>query len=481
MARIKAWKFDDPEQPDFPSDFKIERKAVLQVTDIKTNRNKYYAIELHSAGGNFRVFTHYGRTDDLENNPNSGQKECRYHGDAASATANYEQIYRQKTSASKGYKEVSLASSNIGSQQARGTSSGDVDQKTLEKMEEAKKKTVKKKPKPAPSLDLHPDVRDLVQYLFSEATSALTNTVQAKITAKGIETPLGILTLGQIERGQGILQDIYKILGAKKPKQRQERLETLTGEFYTVIPHRIGRTRDAVAAAVITTLEDFAQKQETLQLMEDMLQVNGDGEEAVLYNQEVDSQYLSLKAILEPVDPKSKDYKRLGKYVVKSQIKSKSVKVKRIFKVVRPGEADVFTDHIGNEQLLFHGSRIQNWVGLISRGILMPKVAVKLGVNRTDAGWLGNGIYFGDAACTSTFYTTPGNKRTRVMAICNVALGKMMEYRKITYGITGPPDGYDSCHGVRHKPLRPSNFADDEFVIYNQNQQRMDYLVEFTD
>ena len=25
-------------------------------------------------------------------------------------------------------------------------------------------------------------------------------------------------------------------------------------------------------------------------------------------------------------------------------------------------------------------------------------------------GWLGNGIYFGDAACTSAFYTTPGKK-----------------------------------------------------------------------
>ena len=257
-------------------------------------------------------------------------------------------------------------------------------------------------------------------------------------------------------------------------------METLTGEFYTVIPHRIGRTRQAVAEAVITSLEDFAQKQETLQLMEDMLQVNGDGEEAVLFNQEVDSQYLSLKTSIDLLGSSTKEYKKLEKQIISSQIKTKSVQIKRIFKVVRPGEDKVFTHDIGNQQLMYHGSRIQNWVGLISRGILLPKVVVKLGVNRTDAGWLGNGIYFGDAACTSTFYTTAGSKKTRIMAVCNVALGKMKDYRKITYGITEPPAGFDSCHGVRNRLTKRSEFQDDEYVIYNQNQQRMDYLVEFT-
>ena len=47
----------------------METTAVLQVTDIKTNHNKYYALELHRAALKgkpaFRVFTHYGRTDDL--------------------------------------------------------------------------------------------------------------------------------------------------------------------------------------------------------------------------------------------------------------------------------------------------------------------------------------------------------------------------------------------------------------------------------
>ena len=76
MAGVKAYKLGEAGCPAYPDDFEVVQKAVLQVTDIKTNRNKYYAIELHAAQegakGSFRVFTHYGRTDDLETNPDAG-------------------------------------------------------------------------------------------------------------------------------------------------------------------------------------------------------------------------------------------------------------------------------------------------------------------------------------------------------------------------------------------------------------------------
>src|SRR5262245_33420741 len=106
MASVKAWKMGSPGEPSFPDDFSIVKKAVLQKTDIKSNNNKYYAVELHQAGDLFRVFTHYGRTDDLEANPDAGAKETRYFASLAAAEAGYESIYRQKTGASKGYKEV---------------------------------------------------------------------------------------------------------------------------------------------------------------------------------------------------------------------------------------------------------------------------------------------------------------------------------------------------------------------------------------
>lgn len=480
MAKVKAYRVGSSDEPAFASDFDVQQKAVLQVTDIKSNHNKYYAIELHRASGekpagsaSFRVFTHYGRTDDLENNPDAGAKETRHFELEHEAVACYQQIYREKTAASKGYKEVSLASSKIGSHKARGASSGQIDAKTLERIEGEKEKRAQRPPS-----SVSAGVQSLVNLLYQEATTALTTTVAAKITANGIETPLGVLTLGQIEKGESILTELYNTFQNEK-KNNQSTLEQLSGEFYTCIPHRVGRTREAIAASVINNLEQFEQKQETLQLMKDMLQVNGDSGN-VLFNDEIDEKYNALNCAIEILPPGSERFQQLSDYVLQSQIKSKSIKIRNIFSLRREQEWQSFNSAIGNQRDLFHGSRVKNWVGLLSRGILMPKIVVSMGVNRTDAGWLGNGIYFGDAACTASFYTTPGKSGSRFMAIARVALGKMAPYKKITYGLERPPEGFDSCHGVRHKLLAPSQFADDEYVVYDQRQQRMEYLVEFT-
>lgn len=530
----KAWKFGDKAAPAFPSDFDIVHKAVLQLTDLVSNHNKYYAIEIHRAAtGTFRVFTHYGRTDDLETNPDAGAKECRFFSSLSEAEGAYRSIASQKTR--KGYREVSLASSRIGSQKARGTSSGDVDQKTLAKIAKPPSESVTPAaPSPAPPLvlaapppptpppasiggkllsfakrltglgesatpppmfeastpasamssatpvytgSLSPQLYELVRYIYAEATTALTTTVAAKITANGIETPLGVLTIGQIEKGEALLHELYSLF-QKKSASRAEMVR-LSGEFYTVIPHRLGRTRTAVEEAVIDSMEDFEQKQETLQLMKDMLAVNGEGGD-VLFKSEVEKQYEALRCEMAWVDPASTEGKEIASSVLKSQVKSRNIRVVNIFTLRRDTEWHAFTTGIDNQRLLFHGSRIKNWVGILSRGILMPKIAVSMGVHRTDPGWLGNGIYFGDAACTSAYYTTAGRRKTRLMAITRVALGRIKDFTKITYGLTRPPPGFDSCHGVRARPGVSSQFADDEYVVYKPQQQRLEMLIEFT-
>jgi poly [ADP-ribose] polymerase len=477
MAKVKSWTSGDVGEPSYPVEFEVVKKAVLQVTDIKTNRNKYYALEMHAAGdAGYRVYTHYGRTDDLETNPDAGQKECRYFEAKWEAEACYDSIYRQKTGPSKGYKEVALASSNIGSTKARGTGAGEIDARTLERLVQAKADCDGAAPAPVVS-KLLPGVQDLVRYIYDEAKGALTSTVAAKITANGIETPLGILTLGQIEKGESILTTLYNLFQQKAAKRREEEMLRLSGEFYTAIPHRIGRSRAAVEGAVINTLESFEQKQTTLQLMKDMLQVNGEAG-SVLFNAQIDQEYDALGCRVEWIEPGSSEFKEMSSYLIDSQVKSKSIQVKSLYRVRRDAEWEQFAERIGNEKLLFHGSRIQNWVGILSRGILLPKIVVSMGVHRTDAGWLGHGIYFGDAACTSFAYTTLGKRKTSLMAISRVALGKMKDYTKITYGLNAPPEGFDSCHGVRAKALRPSQFADDEYVVYDVRQQRLEYLAE---
>jgi poly [ADP-ribose] polymerase 2/3/4 len=458
---MEVWKEGAAGEPKFPDNFDVTKKAVLQVTDIKTNRNKYYAIELHSAKNKFRVYTHYGRTDDLESNPNAGMRESRYCSSLSEAESVYNKIFSEKTAARKGYKEINLASSKIGSKKSFGQSVGVIDTKTLEKMAD---KSVDVKVAP---ITIAPPVQDLVNILYSEATNALTSTINASITANGIETPLGVLTIGQIDKGQEILDQLVEVF--QKKKKSRDDLTQLSGEFYTMIPHKFGRSKAAAESAVIDSAQKLSEKQDTLQLMRDMLNVNG--KTNVLINPEIEKKYQALGCAIGVLDPKSAKFKEIKEYVGSKTYNR--FKLKNVYTLSRELEEKDFAQDIKNCKLLFHGSRAANWVGILSRGILLPKTVVSLGVQRTDAGWLGAGIYFGDVMSTSYYYAGPSKKGTRFIALAEVALGKIKKYTKITYGLTAPPAGYDSCHGVSG-----TEFSDDEFVVYKQNQQKLQYLLE---
>ena len=231
------------------------------------------------------------------------------------------------------------------------------------------------------------------------------------------------------------------------------------------------------------TIADFAAKQDTLQLMRDMLSVSGSGEQEsnVLYDGSVAERYAALGCEIKTIPKSSAAYKKWSKYVLDNQ-EYKRLKVVNLYKVKRKPELAAFKSvktKVGNTKHLFHGSSLRNWVGILSRGILMPKAVVSMGGSRTDEGWLGNGIYFSTESTTAAQYTYPGSKGTSLMAINKVALGKQKTYTKITYGITKPPRGYQSCYGISNSLNDESEFDDNEHVIYDTKQQQLDILVEF--
>jgi len=89
----------------------------------------------------------------------------------------------------------------------------------------------------------------------------------------GISTPLGVLTLDQVEKGEGILQEIHAAITKKGKKSNNEQLSQLSSEFYSTIPHHIGRSAEERKAAIVTTLEQYKAKMDLIQLMKDMLNV----------------------------------------------------------------------------------------------------------------------------------------------------------------------------------------------------------------
>lgn len=432
------------------SGYDVVVNKVLQKTDLDAHNNKFYAVELHSVhGGVWRVFTHYGRTE----RPEKGARESRQYGSEPPARKEYERILREKTG--RGYVEVSLASSRIGSAKAAGAAVGTIDSATAAKV------VPKAKHKRAGT---PPEVLDLVSRLYANATGGLAAEVNVTYTAKGMETPLGVLTLMQIERGESVLDGLLGALGTT-----HEEIQNRSNQFYSLVPHKLKRS--ALAEAILDTPDKIAGRREVLQTMRDMLQVERVGGGGLLASDDLEAKYAALGCRIGPANA------TVGVDAEKTALKFRPC-VRRAWTIERETERAAFETDVGGVKRLLHGSHYRNWVGLLSRGILMPKAVVKLGVKRTDAGWLGSGIYFGSNICTSHYYAAPGAGGVRYIALAEVALGRTRDYHEITYGLTAPPAGYDSVRGARSAPGRPSQFADEELVVYRQTQQQLTHLLE---
>lgn len=83
-------------------------------------------------------------------------------------------------------------------------------------------------------------------------------------------------------------------------------------------------------------------------------------------------------------------------------------------------ENERFMKETGNRMLLWHGSRLTNYVGILSQGLrIAPPEAPVTGY------MFGKGVYFADMCSKSANYcfTSPENN-TGVLILCDVALGE---------------------------------------------------------
>lgn len=191
--------------------------------------------------------------------------------------------------------------------------------------------------------------------------------------------------------------------------------------------------------------------------------------------------YRSIGCYINQLEPTSSHeaYKLLG-----SSIDSNNIEIVSIYQVARPSEYVSFNrSRLDNVKMLFHGSRVENYVGILSRGLILPRVSPTSDqeLTRTDAGMLGAGIYFSDSLSTSLKYAAKSQsagRTTRLVAVCEVALGSCKDVYEFQLGLVKPPDGYDSVHGVKRTHHIESDFEDSEYCIYQTDQYRLKYLAE---
>ncbi|XP_026639056.1 poly [ADP-ribose] polymerase 4 isoform X2 [Microtus ochrogaster] len=306
---------------------------------------------------------------------------------------------------------------------------------------------------------LSQEVSALVEMIWAEALGHLEHTLLK---------PVNSISLNDVSKAEGVLLLIKTALKNGEPA---EQLQKTMADFYRLIPHKHPASEEV-------NLRLLAQKEDLCQLVRDMVNVC----ETHLSKPNPPSlaKYRALRCKIEHVEQNTEEFSRVRREVLQSNHGESPGDVLQIFRVGRVNEATEFLSKLGNVRSLFHGSSVRNILGILSRGLLLPKVAEDRGVQRTDPGNLGSGIYFSDSLSTSIKYSHAGETDgSRLLVVCDVALGKCMDLFKKDFSLTKAPPGYDSVHGVSKTASVPTDFEDDEFVVYKTSQVKMKYIVKF--
>ncbi|CAF4031559.1 unnamed protein product [Rotaria sp. Silwood2] len=270
-----------------------------------------------------------------------------------------------------------------------------------------------------------------------------------------------------------IIEAEAALLEIKADSKSSSEAET---RFYAFIPHQ-----KLFVVDLINNRRALIDKLDLCQMLRDMVTVN----ELTNWNikASIEAKYRALKCHIETIKNDTHEYATICNMISSSTNPNELVIIHQIYSVAKQTDALNFRSTLFNQKQLFHGSKYNNFLGILSRGLLLPKVVVDdLGVTRTDIGCLGYGIYFSDSTSTSLKYTTPSITRSgrRLLCISQVALGDSAKFYSYAPNLIQPPENFHSTHGVKKNDENNSKFIDDEYAIYNLDQQRLLYIVELS-
>ena len=221
--------------------------------------------------------------------------------------------------------------------------------------------------------------------------------------------------------------------------------------FYTYIPHNFGRQN--MSNFVINSDDKLKQKMELVESLIDIKNIfkkkntrsNSKGKKSTkLEPNPIDDNYDALKCDIKPLEKKHKDWDMIETYI-KNTSHGRNLKLKEIFTLEREGEDKIYNPKkLGNEKLLWHGSRFSNFVGILSNGMrIAPPEAPKTGYN------FGKGVYFADLSGKSAPYCcTYLSRGTGLFVLCQVALGTCQELLHPNCDADNLKPGTNSTHAL---------------------------------
>ncbi|TKR59980.1 hypothetical protein L596_029582 [Steinernema carpocapsae] len=460
---------------------KIAWQTTMGHADVENNKNSFYKLQLvkRDHRKSYALFRSWGRIGTNQ----GGSKTESYGANLDGAKREFERQFKDK-------------SGNVWGEpfEKKAGFMDQLEMDVFEDEEEEKKLSAKDS-----NSKLHKSIQELVALMFDiDAMKASMREMEIDME----KLPLGKLSKNHILNAYAVLTELQEGLKVKRGKRKldEDKIRDATNRFYTLIPHNTGDE----AVARLDNEEIIRQKTELLdnlleiQLAYSIAKNEGEKDAKAEKLDPIDESYLKLKTQMEVLEHEGEEFQRLLQYVKNTHAvthNSYSLDVVDIYRIAREGEAERFAKDIHNRKLLWHGSRLTNYVGILSQGLrIAPPEAPVTGY------MFGKGVYFADMVSKSANYCHAMGGEG-LLLLCDVALGNMQEETNAKM-ITKLDDGFHSCKGLGETVPDPATFYTDqngvmipfgkptkaeqkkrlcllynEYIVYDVNQINIKYMI----
>lgn len=310
-----------------------------------------------------------------------------------------------------------------------------------------------------------------VKRLIEDLKRWATNTVSAnyKVSSKNV-------TQKMIDEAQGIIDSIARVYSGS---YKYTDINELLLKLFTVIPRKMGNVKDYLVRENDTNdrvRKIIDEEQSLLDTMAGQVSMQETKKEVIT---EADVQ--ETKGILDMMGVEVEHVTDANEIVmIKQKMGDSAHMFSQAFKLKNyKTEQRYSTLPIENEELLWHGSRNQNYISLIQHGLLIRPSGIA-----TNGAMFGAGGYLANRCKKSIGYTSlsgsywsNGNESKAYLLLFAANLGK----QKHVYTHTS------ECYNFTEKTIAPYNsvFAhagqslyNDELIVYSENRTTMRYLIE---
>ncbi|XP_008847969.1 protein mono-ADP-ribosyltransferase PARP3 isoform X1 [Nannospalax galili] len=459
--------------------------CTLNQTNIKNNNNKFYIIQLLEDNSRFSCWNRWGRVGEV------GQTKINHFASLDAAKKDFEKKFWEKTKNKWAERDHFVA--HPGKYTLIEVQGEAEAQEAVVKVDGGTVRTVVK------PCSLDSATQKLISNIFSKT---MFKNAMALMNLDVKKMPLGKLSKQQIARGFEALEALEEAL--KTPTGGGQTLEELSSHFYTVIPHNFGRSRPPPinSPKILQAKKDMMLVLADIELAQTLQAAPREEEKVKEMPHPLDRDYQLLKCQLQLLDTGGPEYKAIQTYLEQTGNNYRCPTLQHVWKVNREGEGDRFQAHskLGNRRLLWHGTNVAVVAAILTSGLrIMPH----------SGGRVGKGIYFASENSKSAGYVTTmhcGGHQVGYMFLGEVALGKEYHITIDDPSLKRPPSGFDSVIArgqtepdptqdielemdgqqvvvPQGQPMpcpefKSSNFYQSEYLIYQESQCRLRYLLE---